>query len=488
MLRSIRLALWLLVGPCRALAPLTAVRPAVTMRRSPAVHSALQTDGDQEASSQQDEIRALRAKLRAAEATIAELQSSRGGHSPELARAEGQKSFEDSRFPLFRKVQSQAQTALDKLWAEDKVSQQEAAHALDGHLVLTAEDAAAQLSATNTSGLSVEKLFQRYDADNSGLIDIEEFRAFIEDASRGVVAAIPSFSEFSVEEEVGRFNEWSKERYETAETMAKDTAKTVLERVNDLGAAAAASLPGAAAKAVPVTVVGGVGSGYRELLPVLAAGRGVPVEGLILAIERQATLTMQLGGFMQLIVKLDQANMRTVRQSWERHGRPATVRELLAAEVAEGVQEPKRLKEGSAALSLLWSMRAKRFWTIVADGFADQDTTEPSSAFGIRAYAAELEPYHGFLFKNTFRTGLLALPSRKEMLGNMALAPADSMGLDACWPGWEDSAEAGAGLAPDERAAACLVELRECSDATKRVTDAVQAVLDEFGLRDDRKL
>ena len=48
---------------------------------------------------------------------------------------------------------------------------------------------------------------------------------------------------------------------------------------------------------------------------------------------------------MQLIVKLDQANMRTVRTAWEKHGRPVTVRELLAAEVAAGVQEPARLTE-----------------------------------------------------------------------------------------------------------------------------------------------
>ena len=42
----------------------------------------------------------------------------------------------------------------------------------------------------------------------------------------------------------------------------------------------------------------------------------MPVLELITAVERQARLSMQLGGFMQLIVKLDQANMRTVRQSW----------------------------------------------------------------------------------------------------------------------------------------------------------------------------
>ena len=156
--------------------------------------------------------------------------------------------------------------------------------------------------------------------------------------------------------------------------------------------------------------------------------------------------------------------------------------------MAEGVVEPTRLREGSAALSLLWSMRAKRFWTTVADGFADQQNTESSSAFGIRAYAAELEPYHGFIFKKTFRTALRALPSRSEMLGNMAQAPSASMALDTRWEGWEDSAAAGEGLTPDERMAACLIELRDCSDATKRVTNMVQAQLDELGLRDDRKL
>ena len=43
----------------------------------------------------------------------------------------------------------------------------------------------------------------------------------------------------------------------------------------------------------------------------------------------------------------------------------------------------------------------------------------------------------------------------------MALAPSKSMGLETCWEGWEDSAEAGKDLTPDERMAACLVELRD---------------------------
>ena len=53
--------LWLLVGQCSALAPLT--RPVAIMHRSPNIRLALQTD-DQEYASQQDEISALKAKLR----------------------------------------------------------------------------------------------------------------------------------------------------------------------------------------------------------------------------------------------------------------------------------------------------------------------------------------------------------------------------------------------------------------------------------------
>ena len=70
----------------------------------------------------------------------------------------------------------------------------------------------------------------------------------------------------------------------------------------------------------------------------------------------------------------------------------------------------------------------------------------------------------------------------------MASMPTNSMALDDAWPGWKDSAAAGEELSPEERMAACLVELRECSDVTKRVSDVVQKELDELGLRDDRKL
>jgi len=66
-----------------------------------------------------------------------------------------------------------------------------------------------------------------------------------------------------------------------------------------------------------------------------ASAKEVPVDGLCAAVERQASLSMHLGAFMQLIVKLDDANMRTVRDSWERHGRPAP---LLDAGTSAGAR------------------------------------------------------------------------------------------------------------------------------------------------------
>ena len=235
---------------------------------------ALQTDDEA-----QQEILALKAKLRAAEATIAELTAK--ARRPE-SHTEAS-SFEDSRFPLFRKAQSQAMAGWGKLWGEpeDKLTTPPDTgrdQASDGHLAYLASEEQRMAAEEKASNASVEQIFQRYDADNSGQIDIDEFRQFLQDMSRGVIEAIPSLPEFdfSVEEEGRRFGEWSKETYGTAESMAyetaektaetlKGTAQSVVNAVQELGAAAAASMPGAPA-AVPLTLIGGVGSGYKELL------------------------------------------------------------------------------------------------------------------------------------------------------------------------------------------------------------------------------
>ena len=235
----------------------------------------------------------------------------------------------------------------------------------------------------------------------------------------------------------------------------------------------------------PRTLVGDVAHGYEALVPYVSRRDDLPVEMLIDAIENQATHSSQLGTFMQLIVKIDRDNMRTVREAWARHGKPSTLGALLEAEVAAGVIQPTRLEEGSAALSLLWSMRMKRFWTIVADGFADTDSTEPTSAFGLRAYEKEVEPYHGFLLKNTFRTGLRALPNRETMLSNMETEPPAAT-LEA--EGDALDAQARVELTPEERRATCLADLRSCCKATELVADYVQGMLDDLGLHDDRRL
>ena len=132
-------------------------------------------------------------------------------------------------------------------------------------------------------------------------------------------------------------------------------------------------------------------------------------------------------------------------------------------------------------------MRMKRFWTYMADGFADTVSTEPTSGFGIRAYEREVEPYHGMMLKTTFRTALRALPSRETMLGNMEVAPPPPSGSSdekAAEPGDADLPV----LSMDERRSLCLSDLRDCSDATKRVTAYVQSMIDSFELRDDRRL
>jgi len=245
----------------------------------------------------------------------------------------------------------------------------------------------------------------------------------------------------------------------------------------------------------PRTLVGACGVEYKALLPYVNSGSDIPVEMLLRAIETQATHSQQLGTFMNLIVKIDKGNMKNMREAWEKYGKPSGLRELLKAEVAAGVQQPTRLVEGSAVLSLLWSMRMKRFTTVTYEGFADTESAEPTSAFGLRAYESHVGPYHGFILQNTFRTGLRVLPSRETMLNCMEAEP--PVGLE----GSVDAAEAAAAeprrflyaegppeLTKEERRAICLTELVECSEATTKVHLYVQKMIDDFDLKDDRKL
>ena len=172
---------------------------------------------------------------------------------------------------------------------------------------------------------------------------------------------------------------------------------------------------------------------------------------------------------MLLIVECDEANVRTIRAAWERHGRPRGLRSLLEAEVAEGVQLPTRLQEGSAALALLWSMRMKRFWITLGGGIADLNGS-PSTAIALDAYEAEVEPFHGFFLRATHRTAMRALPSRAKLIHKMGAPPSGRV---------ESSVD---------RTPLCVRDLQECLDATRLVVDHVQGMLDDLGLQDPRRL
>mmetsp|Transcript_25781 Transcript_25781/g.83009 ORF Transcript_25781/g.83009 Transcript_25781/m.83009 type:complete len:264 (+) Transcript_25781:61-852(+) len=240
--------------------------------------------------------------------------------------------------------------------------------------------------------------------------------------------------------------------------------------LHDSAAAARPSPP----RAESPTLVRVINQEYEALLPSIARHGDVPVGQLLHAIDTQATHSSRLGSFMRLVVRCDAHNTRTVRESWERHGRPAGLRRLLEAEAAAGVQQPARLEEGSAALALLWSMRMKRFWAELASGLSDARGGSPA-ALGSLAYDREVAPFHGWVLRGTFRAALAALPSREAMLSALSLPP----------PG-EEAAEAEG--EPQARREAVRAELEGWVAVLRRVADAVESLLAELGLRDDRRL
>ena len=224
------------------------------------------------------------------------------------------------------------------------------------------------------------------------------------------------------------------------------------------------------------TLVGVVGDAWRTLLPFVGPGAAedLPVEMLLSAIEVQGDASRHLGAFMLLIVKCDAANAKTIRVAWERHGRPGGLRALLEAEVANGVQQPTRLEEGSAALALLWSLRMKEFWLRMATGLADEKGPN-MNAVGLEAYETYVEPYHGWTLRRIFRTSIRGLPGREYLLAKMEMPPpAGDVALPKCTAA--------------ELRARCLRDLIACLNDTQEFVQFAKAMLDELQLKDDRRL
>eukprot|EP00962_Isochrysis_galbana_P040399 scaffold14623_cov134-Isochrysis_galbana.AAC.2 len=81
------------------------------------------------------------------------------------------------------------------------------------------------------------------------------------------------------------------------------------------------------------------------------------------------------------------------------------------------------------------------------------------------AYASILEPYHGWLLKNTFNMVLSAVPSRDEFIAR--LAP---------------------GVKPKHvRRAVCFGDIHECVPLMEEVVAILQQLFEELDLEDKRK-
>jgi len=236
------------------------------------------------------------------------------------------------------------------------------------------------------------------------------------------------------------------------------------------------------------TVVGLVAATWSRLLDENPATGAIPVEALLDAMALQSQSAQRIGGVMRLVRTCDEANMQRIRSSWEAHGRPSTIRELVECEKRSGVQRaPGRLKE-SATLALLWSTRMIEFWLGMVQVLADplrlhssssSSTDLPAHASNV-VYATTIEPFHGFLLRSTFRAALRALPSREEMLRRLAGRGAKSAA---------GGAKEGAKAAEEAEALAPLLDdCKRCSAVTARVVATLRGMLEELQLHDEQQV
>ena len=236
-----------------------------------------------------------------------------------------------------------------------------------------------------------------------------------------------------------------------------------------------------------------------------SAAVGFRLEPSLRAFSCSLHASTLFGPLMSLAVNNDEANLRKLKQAWDRMSEsgwlaastqqgttqgttqgaqqgaqqgaddaqaseehePCALRMLLEAECASGLHTrgSRVLCDPSAALSLVWLCRSMRFALATLAGIIAGDRTAPLVGIARAAYKAELEPHQTFWLKQTFRAGLSAMPSRNDFLGRLAPFATDRATRDAT----------------------CYADLEAYVELLSRALDAVASILASLDLDDQRK-
>ena len=205
------------------------------------------------------------------------------------------------------------------------------------------------------------------------------------------------------------------------------------------------------------------------------AGVELLVAPLLEAIEKEIKYGGGVfGPMMILAIRNDEGNLRKARQVCAKLGEGSaesvvTLRCLLEAERATGIHRPGAvLADPSAAIAFLWMRRTLQFLCHCMQGVMETDDPKESVGTVARgAYTISLEPFHGWLLKNTFGVAMGGMPRKDEFINRLMDAPQ---------------------LSEEERTRICERELGECVETTRVVIDAMRALFEELELEDLRKV
>ena len=155
------------------------------------------------------------------------------------------------------------------------------------------------------------------------------------------------------------------------------------------------------------------------------SSKDIKLEPVLEAISVCSRVGDALGAFMAFSTKNDESNMLKLRRVLDtlskKGNKIETVRDLLEAEINTGIHKPGGiLADPSAAMSLLWLRRTVRFSAMFLDHAQQGHETSDFSRQVREVYSKCLEPFHGWLLRNTFMMAFATLPSRDECLRRLA--------------------------------------------------------------------
>lgn len=165
----------------------------------------------------------------------------------------------------------------------------------------------------------------------------------------------------------------------------------------------------------------------RAFQSVLNSNNEVETAQLLKACRAHVLLMKSGGAALRLVAKDLEDNLNKAELLFAKLPEDGKhLASLLEVERKSGIHDGNALKDGSAAMGLLWIRRSLAFQQDLYASLVEANGRHPKDA-AAKAYEKTLSPYHGWLLQKIFPASLSQMPERRVFIAKFGGIEADEL-------------------------------------------------------------